>query len=125
MVSFGAVGAFAAGVHFLVATLVVEVARMPPQSANVIGYACALGVSWLGQSRLTFAGAGRSGLAPLRFVATSLAGFGLNALGFGALLRWTTMDYRLALLLVLGTVAASTWLALRHWVFPGARTGYA
>jgi len=125
VISFGAVGALAAGAHFLVSTLAMEAARTPPQAANVMGYACALGVSWLGQSRLTFADSERGGLAPLRFVATSLVGFGLNALAFGALLRWTALDYRLALVLVLATVAALTWFTLRHWVFPGARNHYA
>lgn len=125
LVSFGAVGALAAGVHFLAATVAVEALRIPPQAANVAGYACALAVSWLGQSRLTFADGDRSRLAPLRFLATSLAAFGLNAIAYGLLLRWTSLDYRLALLLVIGGVAMLTWLAFRHWVFRGARAGYA
>jgi len=35
---------------------------------------------------------------------------------YAVLLRWG-MEYRLALLLVLITVAAMTWLLSRHWAF--------
>ena len=51
---FGAVGALAFAVHFGVAVAVVEWGHGAPGVGNVVGYLCALGTSWLGQSRLTF-----------------------------------------------------------------------
>src|SRR5689334_13351958 len=122
---FGAVGALAFVVHFGVAVAVVEWGHGAPGVGNVVGYLCALGTSWLGQSRLTFTDAPRQGWAPLRFVATSVCGFVLNAAAYAALLRYTSLDYRVALALVMTAVAVLTWLLFRHWVFPGARAGYA
>ncbi len=124
-IAFGVVGAFAAALHFSIATAAVEWLRLPPLAANVIGYCCALAVSWLGQSRLTFAGAVRDGRAARRFLLTSLSGLALNTLGYAALLHWTGLDYRLALLLVLATVALLTWMAFHRWVFIDTRTRYA
>ena len=74
-------------------------------------------MSYAGQSRLTFPDATRQRHNFIRFVATSLCGFTLNFLSYAALLRWTSLDYRVSLVIVLTGVSAVTYLLLSRWVF--------
>lgn len=120
-VRFAIVGAIAAAVHFFVTVSFVSATGWPPQAANVAGYCVALLASYLGQSRWTFGQAGVSAIPFAKFVTTSLAGFALNAVTYAALLRWTRLDYRIALLLVLFFVAMVTFLSLSNWVFGRSR----
>jgi putative flippase GtrA len=124
-IAFGAVGAFAFAVHFGVTIAVVEWGHGSPVVGTVVGYLLALGASWLGQSRLTFAHAPHDEHTPLRFVTASLCGLALNAAGYAALLRLTSLDYRVALGIVMITVAVVTWNVFRRWVFIDTRTGFA
>jgi putative flippase GtrA len=121
LVAFGLVGAFAAAMHYIVAVAVVTLAGTPPMVANIDGYCVALITSWLGQSRLTFREAPRTAWTPVWFALTSLSGFALNALAYAALLRWTTLDYRVSLAIVLLSVAVLTWTLCNLWVFAGSR----
>lgn len=114
---FGLVGATAAAVHFGVVWLLVSQWQMQALLANVLGFATAFGVSFLGHHRLSFASHQASGRQALpRFALVALLGFASNELLY-ALLLSLGMEYRLALLLVLVAVAAMTWLLSRHWAF--------
>lgn len=114
---FAVVGAAAATTHFCVAVAVVSFIAWPPQAANVVGYLAALMVSYIGQSRWTFAHSGEGTLRFAKFTATSFSAFVLNAALYAALLRWTRLDYRIALIAVLLAVAVLTFLTLSSWVF--------
>ena len=120
-IRFVAVGALAAAVHFSVAVACVSFMRWPPQLANVGGYSAGLITSYLGQSLWTFGQRTVSAAHFAKFAATSFGGFVLNALAYAALLRWAHLDYRVALALVLLTVAALTFLGLSRWVFATPR----
>lgn len=121
LVAFALIGATSAAVHFTVAVAVVTLAGSAPMAGNIDGYGVALITSWLGQSRLTFREAPRSTWTPVRFALTSLSGFALNAMAYAALLRWTTLDYRVSLAIVLMSVALLTWVLCDQWVFAGSR----
>ena len=54
-----------------------------------------------------------------RFAVVAVAGFLVNEASYAALLQETTIDYRIALWLVLGAVAVLTWVAARDWAFAG------
>lgn len=117
LVWFGLVGASAAAVHFGVVWLLVSQWQLPALLANVLGFATAFGVSFLGHHRLSFAAQRASGRQALpRFALVALLGFASNELLY-ALLLSLGMEYRLALVLVLVAVAAMTWLLSRHWAF--------
>ena len=116
-VKFAFVGLVAAAVHYLLAVFCVSVLAFSPQAGNAGGYAIALLVSYLGQSRLTYAFVSGRRLTFARFATVSGCGFALNSMGFALLLRWTTLDYRLALILVLMASAAVSYLLLSNWVF--------
>jgi putative flippase GtrA len=118
---FVVVGGAAGATHFMTAIAIASLAHWPPQWANVAGYVLALLTSYLGQALWTFSWRELSLANFARFAATSLGGFLLNALMYAALLHWTTLDYRVALLLVIGTVAIVTFLGMNHWVFSAER----
>lgn len=115
---FVAVGCAAAAVHFGVVVLLVGQAGVPPLLANVLGWLVAFGVSFIGHHRLSFA---RHGARPVnaaaRFFVVSAAGFTVNEVAYGALLRWGGLRYDLGLAVVLVAVAAATYGLGRHWVF--------
>ena len=114
---FGAVGASAAAVHFCVVWLLVGGMHWPALAANVMGFALAFGVSFVGHHRLTFAAQQARGRDALpRFFGVALLGFACNELLYALLLQ-LGVEYRLALVIVLVTVAAMTWWLGRHWAF--------
>ena len=117
IIPFAVVGLLAAAVHYSIAVAGVMLLNISPLASNVCGYLVALLVSYLGQSRFTFAAAARPPQTFLRFTIVSFSGFALNYLSYAALLRWTSIDYRVALLLVLIGVAGCTYFILSKWVF--------
>lgn len=120
---FCLVGAAAACVHFAGTVLCVAWLRWPPLFANCAGYAIGLATSYAGQSRITFRRA-RQGREPFgRFALSSLTGFAVNSAVFSAMLRWTALDYRLALASALVIAAAVTFVIQDRWVFATAEAG--
>ncbi len=117
VVAFGAVGVTAFLVHFAVVAITVPLG-VPPLLANVFGFLAAFAVSFLGHSRWSFPAEGRPAAAALkRFAVVAVSGFALNESAYAMLLRWTQLDYRMALFIVLCAVAGLSWLAGRYWAF--------
>lgn len=113
------VGAVAFVLHFGTAALLVPLG-VPPLVANVFAFLIALAASLTGHARFTFgAPPRRTGAALRRFAVVAVVGFALNEASYAALLADTTLDYRVALLLVLGAVAVLTNVAARDWAFAG------
>jgi len=124
LVRFGCVGGAASAAHLVVVAALVP-AGLVPLTANVAGFAMAFHVSYYGHRTWTFGHHG--GMREyLRMLTVSLSAFVFNETLYAGLLKFTTLDYRAALLLVLLAVAASTFVAARLWVFtsrkPVART---
>ena len=117
VVAFGIVGATAFLVHFAVVAATVPLGVVP-LLANVFGFLAAFVVSFVGHGRWSFPAEGRP-VAPAlkRFAVVAVSGFVLNETAYAVLLRTTSLDYRVALLLVLVAVAGVTWLAGRYWAF--------
>jgi putative flippase GtrA len=121
LLSFCAIGALAAAAHFTGTVLCVERLHMAPLVANAAGYLLGLATSYAGQSRLTFRRSRDDREPYVKFIATSLSGFALNSALFALLLRFTPLDYRVALGLVLVLVAIVTFLLMDRWVFAKPR----
>lgn len=122
---FGAVGLTAMAVHLASVALVLVPLGLSPLVANVIAFLIAFQVSHAGHRRFTFshhdAPASQS---RWRFFAVACASFLVNELMYAALLRFTTLDYRVALFIVLVLVAALTYVSSRTWAFaPAADAG--
>ncbi len=115
---FGVVGVTAMLVHLGSVALVLVPLGMDPLVANLIAFLIAFQVSHAGHRHLTF----RQQQAPasrsrLRFFGVALMSFIINELMYWLLLRYTLLDYRVALALVLVAVAALTFVVARHWAF--------
>lgn len=111
------VGTAAALVHLTVVSAIVPLGPAP-LAANIVGFLLAFMVSFAGHWRLTFRDSGaRLAVALKRFFAVSVLSFALNESLYAALLRWSPLDYRWALALVLVIVAALTFALSKRWAF--------
>jgi len=113
---FGCVGALAAGVHVAVVSLLTP-CGIPPLLANIPAFALAFQVTYYGHRSWTFQAPPSRGSYG-RMLLVSLASFAINEGLYTVLLNATHLDYRAALILVLVTVAALTFITSRLWVFP-------
>jgi hypothetical protein len=120
---FGAVGVTAMLVHLSSVVLIFVPLGLAPLLANIIGFLLAFQVSHSGHRRFTFqdqespASSSRG-----RFFLVALLSFAVNEVLFWLLLRFTTLDYRIALGMVLVAVAALTFVLARYWAFATGET---
>lgn len=113
---FGVVGVAAMGVHWVVVATIVPLG-LTPLIANIIGFAMAFNVSYFGHRNWTFASTQAHATTLSRFLGVAIASFVLNEAMYSLLLRFTALDYRIALLIVLVGVAAMTFVLSRFWAF--------
>lgn len=119
---FLAVGGTATVVHVATALALVEIAGWPILSANIVAFAVAVLVSYLGNHRWTFARSGRHDHHLPRFVVLALGGLALNQAIVFALVRGAEIDYRWALLVVVAVVPALSFVANKVWAFADVPT---
>lgn len=119
---FGVIGISALLVHFLLVSLLVPLG-LQPLVANVLAYLLAFQVSYWGHRCKTFEAdhLPHSQTLP-RFFAVASLSFLLNEALYYLLLRFTLLDYRIALLMVLFCVAVVTFVLSRLWAFSGGET---
>jgi putative flippase GtrA len=91
---------------------------LSPLAANALGFFVAFVVGFAGHARWSFP-IGRPSIRPAlwRFAILSLSSFALNEVCYAGALRWTTLDYRVALFTVLVLLAGVQLLASKHWAF--------
>ncbi|NOZ70498.1 MAG: GtrA family protein, partial [Chloroflexi bacterium] len=112
---FGLIGIAALLVHWLVVALLVPLGIVP-LLANIVGFLTAFQVSYWGHRRWTFNARTLCHSQTLpRFAIVSCSSFLLNEFMYFLLLRYTSLDYRTALFIVLAVVAALTYLLSRQW----------
>jgi putative flippase GtrA len=115
--AFTAVGTTATGVHLSVVASGVPLG-ISPLLANVVGFFFSFAVSFAGHARWSFP-IGRKDVpwAMRRFAVVSVLTFGLNELCYAGALRWTAVDYRLALFGIILSIAGLKMLVSKHWAF--------
>jgi len=119
---FAVVGLSALVAHFLLVSLLLVPAGVPPLVANVLAYLLAFQLSYWGHRLKTFdAGHLPHSRTLPRFFAVASLSFLLNEALYFVLLRFTSLDYRIALLIVLLTVAVVTFVLSRIWAFYGVK----
>ncbi len=106
---FGVVGALATLTHALTFAAAIEALHLRPLLANFLGFALALGVSFLGHRHWTFraeVGGDRPDASSmfLRFALVALAGLALNSLIVVVVVEQLGLDYRIAMLLMVTAV---------------------
>ncbi len=119
-VTFVAVGAAAAAVHYSVAIALLTVREATPQLANFAGWLLAFTVSYAGQALLTFGQQRLAWRTFWRFLATAVSAFALNAGCYAVLLANSTADPRLLLVIAILIAATYTYFLSQSWAF-GAR----
>ncbi|MFQ5567187.1 MAG: GtrA family protein [Paracoccaceae bacterium] len=112
---FGFVGVIATAVHVCVGLGLHEGAGMPPLWANLIAFCCALGVSFFGQTRLTFPDSTADGSAFVRFSIVAVSGLALNQSIVWLVTSLFGGPYWLALGIIVSTVPGITFLLLKFW----------
>ena len=112
---FGFVGVLATVVHVSVGLGMHDGAGMPALWANLIAFCCALGVSFFGQTRLTFPDSTADGGAFARFAVVAVSGLGLNQLIVWVVTSLFGSPYWLALGIIIVTVPGFTFLLLKFW----------
>lgn len=112
---FGFVGITATVVHVCIGLGLNEIAGIEPLWANLIAFGCALGVSFFGQTRLTFPGSATDGGAFFRFAVIAVSGLGLNQLIVWVVTSLLGRPYWLALAIIILTVPGITFLLLKFW----------
>jgi putative flippase GtrA len=118
LLRFGIVGVTALLVHWLVVAAVVPIFHLHPLLANVFGALGGVQFSYWGHRIWTFqARTLRHRQTLPRFIVVACTSFTINEFLYFLLLRFTTLDYRIALFLVLGTVATLTFFLSRQWAF--------
>jgi putative flippase GtrA len=117
-IRFIVVGTTAAAVHWLVVVALVEATPTGPLVANIGGWLAAVGVSFAGHHRLTFAGHGATiSASALRFTLLSASGFAINETAYAVMLRLAPTHYAIGLGAVLVGVAFVTFRLSRSWAF--------
>ncbi len=115
---FTLVGAAASVVHYLSAVFMEGVLDLNPGSANLLAFLLAFPVSYIGHQTFSFAGNGSQHKQALpRYLLLACSGFAANQIMVLSLLNYTILPFWLALGLVMGIVAVSTYLLSRHWAF--------
>jgi putative flippase GtrA len=124
MARFGSVGLAATAVHAGVYAGLVALAAVPPQLSNLVAFAVAFAVSFLGHHHFTFRGQRRSAAgAAVRFFVVALAGYALNA-GFVALTTEKLGQPPLvAVLFMLFVTPVVTYVLAKLWAFADRPAG--
>lgn len=115
---FGVVGVSAMLVHLGSVALVLVPLGLTPLIANIIAFLLAFQVSHAGHRHFTFRNQDTVvSRSRGRFFLVALMSFAVNELLYWALLRYTLLDFRIALAMVLVAVAALTFVLARYWAF--------
>jgi len=112
---FGLVGVAATAVHAAVGLILNGVLGVAPLWANLVAFLCALCVSFLGQTRLTFPDREADSAAFLRFSVVAVTALGLNQAIVWVVTSLFGGPYWLALTVIVTTVPAFTFALLKLW----------
>ena len=115
-------GIAASATHVAVALSAARWLGMAPLSANTLAFVCALGVSYLGNAIVTFRVEPWRLRAFVKFVALSLAAFGLNQAIVYALTVRMGWPFWASLMVVVAVIPPFTFLLAKLWALaPDAR----
>lgn len=111
-----AIGGTSALVHLFLVFNLVNFLQIPPLVANIIAFFIAFNVSFLGHKYLTFSQMhNQTRLSLPHFFAVSSSAGLMNEMLYFLFLRYTSLNYMVALLMVLGLMAIYTFILSRFW----------
>jgi putative flippase GtrA len=113
---YAAIGGLAALTHVFIVFQLVSRITMHPLIANIIGFLVAFNVSYFGHKHMTFSRLkDEKELRLMHFFLVACSAGLLNELLYFLILRFTSLNYILALLVVLGSVSIYSFLVARFW----------
>ncbi len=114
---FGLVGVFSAGIYSIVVVGVVVSFKLDGKLANLIGYAAALPINFMGHRRFTFLSNGIAHKEAIRFCTVHAANIVVSTGGFGVLVDGMRLPYWLGIVSTLILVPITTFIIMDLWVF--------
>lgn len=117
LIRFGGVGGLVTLVHVLVALAAERTLPVSAQQANLMGYAVAFVLSYIGHARFTFRAPVRSMPQVLRFFFLSLVGLAASSLTVWVVTTVIGSSFTVAMAAVVVIVPLVSYLAMRFWVF--------
>lgn len=111
---FSLIGMTAASMHLLVVLLIVSYLGISPLLANVFGFLVAFNISFVGHKYLTFSHLNQK-LSFSHFFLVAFSAGAINELLYFLLLKYSNLNYLVALVLVLMFVAIYNYLLSRFW----------
>jgi len=115
--TFGTAGVIATLVHVVIGVSLNRFAGLSPFVSNLIAFPLATCVTLLSNSRLTFRGHGGGAQSLLKALATVLFGLALNQIIVVIVADWLGYPYEIALIVIIATVPAVTFLLFKFWAF--------
>lgn len=113
---FTLTGGFASAVHLGLVYLLVSMQHFPALLANIFAFFAAFTVSFFGHKYLTFSTLHEEKILSLpHYFMVAIVGFLINEGLYFLLLRFTHLNYLVALFIVLLLVATYTFLLSRFW----------
>ena len=116
LIRFGVVGVAAMATHWCAVAILVPLG-ITPLLANVFAFCIAFNVSFFGHHHWTFTSTDSRKDTFKRFLSVAVLGFATNECIYALLLKFTGLDYRVALFIVLAAVAGLTYVLSRFWAF--------
>lgn len=116
LLSFGSVGMLATLAHVAVAYLLLTGTSINPYLANLAGFLSAVGISFIGNARLTFGYSENWWPAFARFAVVSLTSLGLTS-AILAVVEARGLAYWTYVLATLAIVPVLTFMLSKFWVF--------
>ena len=116
LLSFGSVGMLATLAHVAVAYALLTATSINPYAANLAGFLSAVGISFFGNARVTFAYGEAWWPAFTRFAVVSLTSLGLTT-AILAVVEAQALPYWAYVLATLAIVPPLTFLLSKFWVF--------
>lgn len=116
LVYYAAIGCSAALVHVLVVFLLVHYLHFPALLANIFAFCTAFNVSFFGHKYLSFSQLHNKKILSLpHFFLVAVSAGTINETLYFLILRYTRLNYLVALILVLGFVSIYSFLLSRYW----------
>ncbi|MBX7457686.1 GtrA family protein [Qipengyuania sp. 1NDH17] len=116
LLSFGSVGMLATLAHVAVAYALLTATSINPYAANLAGFLSAVGISFVGNARVTFAYSEAWWPALARFAVVSLTSLGLTT-AILAVVEARALPHWTYVLATLAIVPPLTFLLSKFWVF--------
>jgi len=116
---FGLVGITATATHYLVAISLVALAELGILTANFLAYCSAVGVSYVGHTKITFQ-TNISSKSLLKFCVVSLAALAMSQGLLAGLSALNWFDYKINMLFTVAFVPCVSYLLNKFWVYKNA-----